>query len=93
MTQARRQELATAEDRGDNTPPRSRLSLAKGSEAPVTSPALELQRALDEMLTTTNAPVIDYGRSLIVAAGLFATVATCTAFWWMAATWAAANLR
>jgi|GEM_PF-4481352 len=91
MAQAERNEFAFAEDR---TPllerERARLSLACGNETPVSSPALELQRALDEMLTSANPPMIDYGRGIARTAALAAAAVLCGAFWWAALNWTAA---
>lgn len=89
MNQARRREFGVSEDR-EQTGTRSTLCVAKGSEAPIASPALELQRALDEMLNTANTPTIDYQRGVLMTVGLLAMVATCSAFWWAAAKWAVA---
>ncbi|WP_334163959.1 hypothetical protein [Phenylobacterium sp.] len=91
MAQAKRDEFAFAEDR---TPPleraRARLSVACGDESPVSSPALKMQRALDEMLTAANPPMIDYRRGLARTAALAAAATLCGAFWWAALNWTAA---
>lgn len=91
MAQAKRNEFAFAEDR---TSPRERerirLSVACGDETPVSSPALEMQRALDEMLNAATPPMIDYRRGLALTAALAAAATLCGAFWWSALHWTAA---
>jgi hypothetical protein len=75
---------------GDLLPARGksrRLVVATGEEVPVTSPALELQRALDEMFTSTPMRGFDHRRGVIRTAATMAMIATCSAFWWAAARW------
>lgn len=93
MTQASRSEFALADDRA--TPPqrgRTRLSVASGDEPAVLSPALEMQRALDEMLTGGLKPSVDYGRGLARMTALTLGLAACLGFWWGALKWTAAFL-
>jgi hypothetical protein len=65
-----------------------KLALALGDETPVMSPALDMQRALDEMLNTAAGPSVDYGRGLMLTATLLAAAGVCSAFWWATVKWA-----
>lgn len=86
MTQASRNEFAFAEAVGWR---RSKPSMVHGRETPVTSPALEMQRALDEMLTAPARPSIAYGRGLLLTIAMAGAATVCAAFWVGAVNWAA----
>lgn len=92
MTQAARSDLVT---HALPTPARSadrvELAIATGLEDPTVSPALELQMALEDMLTASSTQV-DYGRVALFGTGLLGGAALCLAFWWMALSWTAAVL-
>lgn len=64
------------------------IALASGDEPPTMSPALELQKALDEIFSPQTAIRIDYGRGVMLTALASLTVAACGAFWWSALMWA-----
>lgn len=89
MAQVRRTEFDLITDPLFVRPRRGRVAVATGDEAPVASPALEMQRALDEMFTSTPHPRLDYRRGLTLTAATVATAALCAAFWWEALRWAA----
>jgi len=90
MNQARRSEFDLFTDPLFVRPQRGRVGIATGSEAPVASPALELQRALDAMFTSMPVQRLDYGRGVAMTAGALVTIAACGFFWWEALRWAAA---
>jgi hypothetical protein len=66
-----------------------RLAVATGAEAPVVSPALEMQKALDEMFTAIPPRQTNLARSLALTTAAVATVGVCSAFWWETLHWAA----
>lgn len=70
-------------------PEPARVAAATGEEAPVASPALEMQRALDEMFATPSVVRTDYARGAVMTAATLMTIAACIAFWWEALRWAA----
>jgi hypothetical protein len=90
MTQARRREFDR--DFLIVRQPAGRMAVATGDEIPVASPALELQRALDEMFTSTPIRRLDYRRGVVLTAGTLAIVAACCAFWWQALHWLTTSL-
>ena len=90
MTQARRSEFEFNRDLLFVRNPAGRMVVATGDEAPVPSPALELQRALDEMFTSTPVRRVDYRRGLAMTAASLGVITACSAFWWTTLHWAAA---
>ena len=89
MTQARRSEFDLITDPLWVRPRRGRVAVATGDEAPVASPALDLQRAVHEMFTATPVRPLDYRRGVAMTAATLAIVAACSVFWWEALRWAA----
>jgi hypothetical protein len=89
MIQGRQSVFAYSHDRPHAIRRVGRITPATGEETPVASPALELQRALDEMFTATPVRRLDYRRGLVLTAVSVATLTICGAFWWEAARWAA----
>lgn len=89
MTQARRSEFDFSDDRSPAPSESARVTEATGDETPVTSPALELQRALEEMFTAAPFRRTDYVRGLTLTTVTVATAAACLAFWWATLHWAA----
>jgi hypothetical protein len=88
MTQTRRSEFDLSDDRPVAPRELAWLTAATGNEAPVASPALELQKALDEMFTATPVFRTDYVRGAALTTATFATLAACSAFWWTTIHWA-----
>lgn len=59
-----------------------RLSVASGREASVRSPALDLQEALESMLTVAKPrPVVQPAAAISLALGATAVATVCAAFW------------
>ena len=92
MTQARRSEFDLSHKAWPAAGDPARVTEATGHEAPVTSPALELQRALDEMFTAAPVRRTDYVRGVTITALTVATAAACLAFWWTTLHWATSLL-
>ena len=67
---------------------RSVLGIATGGEAPVTSPALELQMVLEDLLTPAE-PDVNYARLALVGAAVLGAGTICLAFWWIVLGWTA----
>jgi hypothetical protein len=61
------------------------LSVATGEEAAIRSPALDLQEALEEMLTRRQLGAMHPATVLALALGGLGVVAVCSAFWVTAA--------
>lgn len=57
------------------------LTVASGEERPVRSPALELQEALEEMLSTAAYPAPRPASAMALGLGLMAAAGVCAAFW------------
>jgi len=87
MTQAARSDLVSRA-----FPARPEITVATGLETPVASPALELQKALDEMLATAPPQPLDYGRLTLFGTVMLGAGAVCLAFWWTALSWTASVL-
>jgi hypothetical protein len=92
MAQLRRSEFDFADDRPLAPRDLARVMAATGDEAPVASPALELQRALDEMFTAAPVSHTDYVRGIALTAATFGTLAACSAFWWATIHWAVSHI-
>lgn len=92
MTQAARNQFASRVLPISAMQDRHELAVATGRETPVISPALELQKALDEVLSTAPNEPLRYGRLILFGTAMLGAAAVCVGFWWMALSWTASIL-